>query len=110
MSKRGDLRAFAQWDAVCVFFLSIISAERGLADRNESLNSLAVPNFARVDVTSRIDGDHMEPEELTLHTVRQSEERFDFGRAITQALSCVRDVGRRSCAPSKHLDSGGPQC
>jgi len=29
MSKRGDLRAFAQWGALCVFLLSIISGVQG---------------------------------------------------------------------------------
>jgi hypothetical protein len=28
MSKRGNLRAFAQWGALCVFFLSVISGVR----------------------------------------------------------------------------------
>ena len=28
MSKRGNLRAFAQWGALCVFLLSVISDVR----------------------------------------------------------------------------------
>ena len=70
------------------------SRARLLRDRNELLNALPVLNFSRINVALRIDGNRVDPVELTRVPSISSERSFErAGLAIQDLHHVVRSIG-----------------
>ncbi len=94
MSKRGNLRAFAQWGALCVFLLSVISdvrAQGTLKFKFDPAWPKPLPNHWKLGGAAGLAIDK------------------DDNVWVLNRPSELRDAVDRPLL-AKHLDSGGPKC